>query len=410
MRIDLAFPALPPALNGIGDYTALLAAELATRHVVRVLTAQADAAPIHGVEVVEVGIPGVTSGATPGAMRAGPLLGAVAAAPPDWLIVQYNPFSYGRWGLNLRLPWALQGFRASHPRSRLAVMVHEPFVPVDGWKNAAMTTWQRAQLAALVRAADLVFVSTEQWAQHFARWFPATPVHALPVGSNIPEVPGPPDATMRRRIGIGEHEVVLGLFGSAHPSRLLAFIRTAAETVAESGHAVRVLYVGPHGVPVREALAPIPILDAGPLPAASVSHHFRAMDLYLAPFRKGVSERRGSFMAGLQHGIATVSTQGKHTGPALRCQDGKAFLLAPDRDATCFAQHALALVADPARRAAIGHAGRVYFEHAFSWARIAADLESKLSDGSRGVPVSSPAVRATGLLASRPLRPRPTRV
>ena len=57
------------------------------------LTAQPVADAIDGVEVVH-------------AFRLPPrrgvwdLVETVRANPPDWLFVQFNQFSYGRWGLN----------------------------------------------------------------------------------------------------------------------------------------------------------------------------------------------------------------------------------------------------------------------------------------------------------------------
>ena len=383
MRLDLLFPALPPAPDGIGDHTARLAAELARGHRVRVLTAQEAWAPIPGAAVERVQIPGVAGAGQP-------LARALGDDPPDWLVVQYNPFSYGRWGLNAALPRDLIRLRASgRPRVRLAVVVHEPFVPVDGWRNAVMTAWQRTQLAALGRAADLGLFSTEHWAERFEPWF-STTAH-LPSGSNIPLADGPDPAETRRQLGVEEGEVVLGLFGSAHPSRLLGHARAAVEAVNASGARPRVLYVGPHGDRVRDALgdAPAgrPLLDAGRLPPEAVSRHLAAMDLHLAPFRRGVSARRGSFMAGLAHGVATASTRGEHTGPTLLQESGRSFALAPDGDPAAFARLAAGLVADPARRRAMGEAGQSLFEKAYAWPRIARRLEDALAEATAFAPV-----------------------
>lgn len=380
MRIDLVFPVLPPMLNGIGDHTALLATELGARHRVRILTSQAACAPVPDATVETVEIPGVSTargGTASGA--AVPLLEAVAVDPPDWLVVQYNPFSYGRRGLNGRLPRALLRLRAARTPTRIAVMVHEPFVPVDGWKNAMMTTWQRAQFALLGHAADLMLFSIEPWARRFSGWFPSTPVRHLPVGSNIPRAADGSAERTRRRLGLGQDELVVGLFGSAHPSRLLSFARAAVEALAHAGHAPRVLYVGPHGDKVREAIGAPPIVDAGPLAAAAVSHHFGVMDLYLAPFQKGVSTRRGSFMTGLQHGVATVSTYGKHTDPTLLRHNGSAFLLAPDHDPGPFRGYVMELARAPRLRQRIGQAGREHFEHTYAWPRLAAGLEEAMA-------------------------------
>ena len=374
MRIDLLYPTLPPSLDGIGDYTAQLAAELARRHDVRVLTAAAAPDGIPGVEIQTVALPGV-----PAAAGAVPLAEVVDTRRPDWLLVQYNPFSWGRRGLNLHLPLALALLRADGG-PRLAVMVHEPRVPVDSLHHAVMATWQGAQLHALGWTADLALFSIERWAEQYAGRFGRTRVVHAPVGSNIPlRADSEARGEIRRALGL-DGAFVVGLFGSAHPSRLLGFARAALDAITRAGHAPHVLYVGPHGARVREALGDAaPLRDAGALPAADVSRCLSAMDLYLAPFRKGVSARRGSFMAALQHGLPTVSTSGVHTGDALRAQDGRAFLLAPDDDAARFGQIAAELARDAALRRRIARAGQALYDDRFDWPCVAAAVEAGMA-------------------------------
>ena len=67
----------------------------------------------------------------------------------DAVLVQYNPFSYGRWGFApwlVALTWALR-LRRREPR--IALMVHEPYVPMITWRSTVMGLWQRAQLRLL---------------------------------------------------------------------------------------------------------------------------------------------------------------------------------------------------------------------------------------------------------------------
>ena len=143
MHLTLIAAALPPALDGIGDYAARLASQLAVGgHDMTILTASAaavEAAPIPGVTVR-----GAFDPARPGTTGR-PLLDAIVADRPDWVVLQYNPFSYGRRGLNLHLPRAMAGVRARSPGTRVAVMFHETYVSVEHWRFAVMTTWQRWQ-------------------------------------------------------------------------------------------------------------------------------------------------------------------------------------------------------------------------------------------------------------------------
>ncbi|WP_243663186.1 glycosyltransferase [Rhodothermus marinus] len=232
MRIGLLFPALPPALDGIGDHTAHLAAALAAESAsVRVWTAQPEATSIPGVEVVR---------AFRYPPRRGVLeLGAVVSAdPPDWLIVQFNQFSYGRWGLNPFLPIALHSLRRRCPSMRLAVMFHEDFVPPSNWKNRVFRLWQIPQFRALGRMADVVAFSIQPWVARYRSWFPQAQVVHWPVGSNIPDV-GCAREEARQRLGLDPETLVVGVFGTIGAGRLVDYIRAAIEQLSKAACALR---------------------------------------------------------------------------------------------------------------------------------------------------------------------------
>ncbi len=386
MKIDLVFPAFPPELDGIGDYTSRLAQELSERHEVRVLTAQPDAAPLEGTDVS-------VQRAFTLDHRSGvkDLIGPISARQPDWLLLQYNPFSYGRWGLNPYLPLVLRQMKEACPKMRVALTVHEPFVPVESLKFAVMTLWQRLQFWWLGHLADVAFMAIEPWVERFDTWFPETRVSHLPVSSNMPRVETD-KGEIRKSLNFPPETLVVGLFGRGHSSRLLSFIRRAVDRLRRSGRDARVLYVGPAIQKVKRALDGIPNVRTGALPAAEVSRHFAAMDLYLAPFRKGVSARRGSFLVGLQHGVATVSTYGQQTDSLFYEHQGSAFLLAPDDDLKRFQEHALTLAKNDARREQIAQNGKELFESSFSWPRIVETMMDTLRSSSSSLTarVSSP--------------------
>jgi glycosyltransferase involved in cell wall biosynthesis len=263
------------------------------------------------------------------------------------------------------------------PATGFALMVHEPFVDAENWKFVVMTTWQRWQLRMLGKTADVVFLSIDPWAQRFRRWFPDKQVLHLPVSSNIPLEPMT-RAAARARLGIDSETLVLGTFGTAHPSRLWGWVRGAAEAVRRTGQDVLVLHLGPHPAAVRDALGPVPARLDGPLPVDELSRRFAAMDIYLAPYSDGVSTRRTSLMSGLQHGVATVGTRGIHTDRMLRDQDGRSLLLADADAERLFHSHVQCLAGDPERRAALGAEGQRFFEQEFSWERIASRLMRSL--------------------------------
>jgi glycosyltransferase involved in cell wall biosynthesis len=374
VTIDLVFPVLPPTLDGIGDHTAHLAQALSGQGCeVRVLTAQADWQPLSGVQVQQA----FSLNRRRGVMN---VVDAIRTDPPDWVLLQFEQISYGRWGLNPYVPLAVRRLRTTTPETRIAVMFHEDFMPASSVKFAVMTTWQRLQFWGLGRMADAALFSTETKARRYEDWFPDTPVHHLPVGSNIPAVDAEPPRE-RERLEIPPDDLVLGLFGSAHPSRLLSHVNAAAVACSRSRADCRVLYIGPDGDDVRGALdSGIPLRDLGPLPAEDASRCFAAMDLYLAPFREGVSTRRGSFLTGLEHGIPTVSTCGPETGELLRRRNGTAYRLAPWSNRDTFASDVVDLLHDPETRKGMSRAARAFYHSNFEWSEISRRLQRVLPE------------------------------
>src|SRR5205823_4138588 len=139
-------------------------------------------------------------------------------------------------------------------------------------------------------------------------------------------------------------------------------VRAAVRAVRDARHDAMLLYVGVNGKRVREALGDLPMRDEGPLSAEEVTRRLRAVDIYLAPLPDGISTRRGSLIAGLQHGLPTVASVGRHTDDVLRSADERAFLLAPVGSKDAFAAKALRLANDPALRDRLGRGARSLFE------------------------------------------------
>jgi glycosyltransferase involved in cell wall biosynthesis len=389
LNIHLVFPKLPPENDAIGEYTAYLARTLARTCKVSVLTAQKTFNTIPGVSIQTAFSINSTRFAQRHQIRG--ILDALQTETPDWLILQYNAFSYGRWGLNLYLPGLLKAIKHQYPSVRCAVMAHETWPPPQNCSMVLMSSWQRWQLWQLGRTADIMLFSIQPWADKFQQWFPRTPVYHLPVASNMPSVATERKKLereqVRRQLGIGEETFVMGVFGQVHHSRLLGYVRAAANAIDRecqteawnpekqpSSSLFQVLYIGSHGSQMARVLEGIPWIDVGRLEAEDVSRYFTAMDLFLSPFKRGVSTRRGSFMTALQQGIATVSTRGVHTDEMLKKLDRKAFVLADDRNVDEFCQLVVNLYRDRQCRENLGNSARQLYETTFEWEALSRRL------------------------------------
>ena len=342
MRLGLVSAAYPPDLDGIGDYTWWMARALAIsddveKPVVVFTRDGSDHKASPGVKVSEFFNP-------QRAKTVSRLLASLEREdrdeerPLDWLVLQYNPFSWGRRGYCPWVPSTLRRLRQSGSATRLAVMFHETTIPKWPWRFSLMFAWQYPIFRNVCRIADMAFVSTTRWIPQVRRAATGLPIHHLPVGSNIPLCNVSRDEA-RMKLGIERDATVLGVFGGAHISRRLDWI---AATVAEAkrthpGRRTALLYIGPEGRAMRRALGDSDLIDCGALPPEEVGCRLRALDAAISPFLDGVSTRRGSVMAFLQHGIPIATNQSSWTDELFRQATPPGLLVSSARSAMAFA-------------------------------------------------------------------------
>jgi glycosyltransferase involved in cell wall biosynthesis len=116
------------------------------------------------------------------------------------------------------------------------------------------------------------------------------------------------------------------------------------------------------------------------LPAADVAGCLAASDLYLSPFVDGVSTRRTTLMAALQHRLAVVGTRGHFTDRILDGDETGLVLVDVAAGAGQFAEAVAGLAGDRrelARRAALA---RRTFDGHFSWPVLAERFMSAVEE------------------------------
>ncbi|MEJ7786534.1 MAG: glycosyltransferase [Solirubrobacteraceae bacterium] len=296
---------------------------------------------------------------------------------PRWILLQYNPFSYGRWGFAPGLIAEALAFRL-RMRVPLAISVHESWVDTDDpgrarWRSMLMGTYQHAQLASLMRVADVVIAAT----QALVRKLGHDAIH-VPVGSNLTPVPMTRmDARLRLKLG---GQVVVCLFGRGHPSRALEYASAAINLLAEARgpDAVKVLNLGLEA-PELEVSRAISMDTPGHLEADELSVRLRASDILLLPFTDGLSTRRTTLMAGLAHELPVVGLCGPGTDDILS-ESREALTLTPVGDIGAFARATLELANDPNRLRASGEAGRTLYTKNFDWPIAAQRVRAALAD------------------------------
>ena len=368
MRLALLSGAFPPQFDGIGDYSWWLSQTLAEQgHEVTVLTSFAPVRhPATGVDVIPCF----------DASRSQTIRGALQSLRKkgrfDWLIVQYNPFCFGRRGF---APWLIPALLGSG--IPVAVMFHETFaVPLWPWQQVVMRIWQYPQFALLARTGLCNFVSTERWLAQVRRWATG-PSQLLPVGSNLP-LCSLTKREAREKLDQSPDALILGVFGFAHQSKRTAWIGAAARRIHDRFPQTQVLCVGQVGQLLRDVCGKTPVRDHGFLPGPEVSLRLRAMDLFLAPLTDGISGRRGSVVAALQHGLPICSTVRNYTDTYLKNFVCPAFSLVPHDNQALFCDEALRLAEETLHQPNFGHQLKEFHDTYFAWPVIAEQMTTGL--------------------------------
>jgi glycosyltransferase involved in cell wall biosynthesis len=295
----------------------------------------------------------------------------------DAVVVQYNPFMYGRWGFAPWLPAALWRARRERGAPEIALMVHEPYVPMLDWRWTLMGLWQRSQLLALHACADVTFASIDAWVAMLGRLRPRKPAHHLPVGSNLPDMRAR-RAEVRANLGATNETVVVSAFGTAHPARQIDYVVEGANAVAGSGIPTIVQNLGAGAPDLQGLERSVRVSQPGYQSPAALAERLAATDIFLAPFVDGVSTRRTTVMAALQHGLPIVGTDGDLTDRLFR-SSSRALQLVPVARRDLFADTALRLALRREERETLGQAARELYADYFDWPVIAMRLQTCLN-------------------------------
>jgi glycosyltransferase involved in cell wall biosynthesis len=342
--VGIYCPALPPGRGGVSDHSLALARCLAELGAGGALMGRdgSPAAPA-GWRVID--------GVQPNGGRRS-LAAAASEAGLGAVVIQYVPFMYSRSGLSPALVRAAGNLEELGVK--VAVFLHEPYVPFT--RLAWMVTGipMRLQFRALMRRAGVIVSPVPRFlalARAAAR--KGTPCAVAPVGATV-TVSRLPRHEARERLALAADELCIGVFSPAASGFLADRVRAAAERLVSEGKPATWLCMGNGSASLAARLGGARCRDLGTLDEPGVA--IRALDLAAQPFVDGLTLRRTSAMAALAHGIPLVSSTGPLFDPALaaaaRCEPS----------AASFAAAVTELAADPAARAALGERGRRFYE------------------------------------------------
>ncbi len=388
MRLALITGEYPPLPGGVGDYTRELARALQARgHAVAVWTDRRGTGEAHSpVPVLRV--------VRRWDGRAWFSLGrSLRAWRPDGVLFQYQAAAYGLGGAMNLWPAVARLWLGATP---IVVTFHDLRVPYLFPKAGPLREWS---IRFLARRADGVIVTNHE-DEATLRAAGIRSLWRIPIGSNIPPLPHPLDATeARRRLNLPLDRPLVGFFGFLHPSKGFDLLLEAIAALLRAGTSVGLVHIGAavapsdpsqadHAARCRRRIAEQGlqehVWETGYRPPEEIAWAFAAVDACALPYRDGASFRRGTLLAALAHGRAVISTLPRVPIPELR--DGENILLVPLEDPAALAAAIRRVLEDPALRARLMAGARALAER-FAWERIAAQVEevfAALRAGGRG--------------------------
>ncbi len=372
MNISIIFPKLPPVLDGIGDSTKFLSSHLSQEHDVTILTSNHDCKQIDNVSIRKIFT--LKKKAT-----FSNITQYLKQNLCDWLILQYNPFSYGQWGLNLRLPLIIGQIKKEIPNIGISLIVHEPYVPLINFKFLIMGSWQRIQLWLLVKSADIIFFAIQPWKEKFKRYFPEKKIQHFQISSNVSFLQFSKSQS-RNELSISDDVFVIGVFGMLRETILIEYIVESLKGLHAISKKILLIYIGPNGNKLKNKIGDIPYRNLGTLEPEKVGQAFSIMDIYISPFSSGVSSRNGSFLTALQYGVPVLSTFGKQTDNFLLSENEKSFFLTPSNSKEKFRESLINIHNNLKLRLTIGKNGQTFFNNNLTWEKSVEDFLKNLNN------------------------------
>ena len=363
MKIIIISPTFPPNKGGDSDYTFLLAAGLAEKNEVIIVTSKLE----DTVSEEENRFSIMRKIENWGSFDLFHILSISRRFTPELIIIQYVSFLYGRGGINFIFPLVLLFLRMQY---KVFTMVHEPFTPIgDSVKTFLISLVQRLMLFCMVLGSDKIGVSIKAWERMMERFFfwRKGDFRWIPVPSNIKIAPNTPDVGDLQRFN---KNPLLVFFGSLHVTKMVEFLTASLEALIKKGYDSGLLIIGQDEKAISAYIKGLPdyigerIFCTGYCSSEDVSRYLSVSDIFLLPLFDGISSRRTTLMTALEHGIPVVTTSGFLTDDIFLMEDF--ILLSPSTDKGLFVSNVVKMADDEILRKTMGKKGREAYEKYFS--------------------------------------------
>ena len=220
----------------------------------------------------------------------------------------------------------------------------------------------------------------------------AEPIQWMPVSSPVRPVHAP-EAVAARRLALAGAAPLVGYFGTCNVL-VAGTLRAALERIVSLRPATRILLLGRGTAPFARALPdgdPVAarLIGSGEHDEGELSMLIQCCDVFLQPYPDGISARRTTAMALLEHGLPMITSHGPRT-EHWWAEAGAVRLVASDQP-EAMAAETVALLDDAAQRAVIGDRARRMYRECFRLELAVSALRHAQSARPDGASMTAPA-------------------
>jgi len=305
-------PAIPPIVDGLGDYAVRLAEALRQRGIESkfVTPAPGNVRAIDGFAIERLT-----------AREAAILAEELVSVGARTLLVHFSGYGYARWGLCWWLVDGLRRWRQASGNRRLVTMFHELYATGPIGRTSFWTSWPQRRIARrLALLSDAVLATSDTTAAKLAGWRSEHSVVSISVFSNVGELSAPRPFLERAPTAI--------VFGQqARRGRVYECLASRPETIAGALRRLgvqRILDIGP-AMSVPAELGGLPIEALGPLEGTEISAKLAEARVGIVDYPLHVFTKSGIIAAYMAHGMFVLNLSSTGVLPD-RIEEGRHFV------------------------------------------------------------------------------------
>lgn len=224
----------------------------------------------------------------------------------DVASIQLVGWMYGRYGCPL--PLAILTVLLRLFRIKIVLTAHELYVPMVNWRWKILGILQRIAFFAIAINASAVIVPVEKWQKLLQQnlLLRNKEIRCIPIFSNIEK--HAEKLLTRESLGIKKSDFVITVFSPNGSGKMMENIIKVFNQLKISYPNILLCMIGCEKKRKRNG-----IISIKQSPESEISNILSLSDAYFCPFMDGVSARRGSLIAAMQHGLPIVTTKGEAT-------------------------------------------------------------------------------------------------